>query len=49
MIKTRTIKIKGIKNEETLMAVTIIKMITTTEIMIIMIIKICNHTKIENR
>ena len=30
MIKTRTIKVKSINNEEIIMAITIIKIITTT-------------------
>ena len=58
MIKTRTIKVKSIKNEEilmtaiiTLMKAVIIAIITRTTIlviMIIMIIKVCNHIKVEN-
>ena len=58
MIKTRTIKVKSIKNEETLMTaiitimkaviITIITRTTILVIMIIMIIKIFNHIKVEN-
>ena len=59
MIKTRTIKVKSIKNEETLMTaiITIMKaviitIITRTTILviiiIIMIIKVFNHIKVEN-
>ena len=58
MIKTRTIKVKSIKNEEILMTaiITIMKAVITTiitrttilVIMIIMIIKVFNHIKVEN-
>ena len=58
MIKTRTIKVKSIKNEEilmtaiiTIMKAVIITIITRTiilVIMIIMIIKVFNHIKVEN-
>ena len=58
MIKTRTIKVKSIKNEETLMTaiITIMKAVIITiitrtiilVIMIIMIIKVFNHIKVEN-
>ena len=45
MIKTRTIKVKSIKNEKMLMAI-IITVTITIEIMIIMIIKICNSIRL---
>ena len=37
MIKTRTVKVKSIKNEEIIMAITMIKIIITTVLMIIII------------
>ena len=54
MIKTRKIKVKGIENEEIIMAMTMTKIIITTKvimkiiiiIMMIMRIKIGNHIKI---
>ena len=49
MIKTRTIKVRCIKNEEILMTTIITTtktVIITTIIMIIMIIRICNRTKL---
>ena len=53
MIKTRTIKVKSIENEELIIAVTMAKTILTTVIMKIIIIimmtmriKICNRIKI---
>ena len=58
MIKTRTIKVKSIKNEEILMTaiitimkaviITIITRTTILVIMIIMIIKVFTHIKVEN-
>ena len=38
MIKTRIIKVKSIKNEEIIMAITLIKIIITTVIMTVIII-----------
>ena len=46
MIKTRTIKVKSIKNEKMLMAIIITVTITIEIIMIIMIIKICNSIRL---
>ena len=53
MIKTKTIKVNCIKNEEIIMAITMIKIIITTVLMTIIIIrmlviriKIGNQTKI---
>ena len=49
MTKTWTIKVERIKNEEIMMAMTIMKMIITTEIMAIIIIKIIMRIKICHR
>ena len=46
MIKSRTIKVKSIENEEQIMTITIIKIIITTTIVMIMRIKIGNRIKI---
>ena len=53
MVKTRTMKVKRIKNEEITMAITMIKIIITTvimtiiiKIMMIMKIKLADHIKI---
>ena len=46
MIKSRTIKVKSIENEEQIMTITIIKIIITTTIIMIMRIKIGNRIKI---
>ena len=47
MVKTRTIKVKNIENEEIIMITTIIITIKTIiKIMIIMIIRNCNRIKL---
>ena len=47
MVKTRTIKVKSIKNEELVIITTIIITIkTVTKKILIMIIKSCNHIKL---
>ena len=52
MVKTRTMKVKRIKNEEITIAITMIKIIITTVIMTIIIkimimkIKLADHIKI---
>ena len=46
MVKTRTILIKGIENEEIVMITTIILTIKSVIIMLIMIIKNCNYIKL---
>ena len=39
MIKTRTIKVKSIKNEEIIIAITMIKIVLSAVIMIIILMK----------
>ena len=46
MVKTRTIQIKSIENEEIVMITTIILTIKSVIIMLIMIIKNCNYIKL---
>ena len=46
MVKTRTILIKGIENEEIVMITTIILTIKSVIIMLIIIIKNCNCIKL---